>query len=54
MSEWTTPAPVRAMLEDLRPADAVALWNGIEAAEALEGGKLLPGLRLELAEIWEA
>ena len=26
----------------------------IEAAEALEGGELLPGLRLELAEIWEA
>jgi hypothetical protein len=25
----------------------------IEVAEALEGGELLPGLRLELAEIWE-
>ena len=25
----------------------------IEAAEVLEGGELLPGLRLELAEIWE-
>ena len=25
----------------------------IEAAEALEGGEWLPGLRLELAEIWE-
>lgn len=33
MNEWTTPAPVRAMLEDVRPADAVALWHGIEAAE---------------------
>jgi Uma2 family endonuclease len=26
----------------------------IEAAEVLEGGEVLPGLRLELAEIWEA
>jgi hypothetical protein len=26
----------------------------IEAAEVLEGGDWLPGLRLELAEIWEA
>jgi hypothetical protein len=25
----------------------------IEAAEGLEGGELLPNLRLELAEIWE-
>ena len=25
----------------------------IEGAEELEGGELLPGLRLELAEIWE-
>jgi hypothetical protein len=25
----------------------------IEAAEGLEGGELLQGLRLELAEIWE-
>jgi hypothetical protein len=25
----------------------------IEAAEALEEGEWLPGLRLELAEIWE-
>ena len=25
----------------------------IEAAEALDGGELLPGLRLELAESWE-
>jgi hypothetical protein len=25
----------------------------IEAAQALEGGEQLPGLRLELAEIWQ-
>jgi hypothetical protein len=25
----------------------------IEAAEVLEGGDLLPGLRLELAELWD-
>jgi Uma2 family endonuclease len=35
------------------PASPVAMER-IEAAEALEGGELLPGLRLELAEIWEA
>ena len=35
------------------PAAPVAMER-IEAAEALEGGELLPGLRLELAEIWEA
>jgi Uma2 family endonuclease len=34
------------------PAAPVAMER-IEAAEALEGGELLPGLRLELAEIWE-
>ena len=34
------------------PAAPVVMQR-IEAAEALEGGKLLPGLRLELAEIWE-
>ncbi len=34
------------------PAAPVAMER-IEAAEALEGGELLPGLRLELEEIWE-
>lgn len=34
MNEWITPPTVRAMLADLRPADAVALWAGIETAEA--------------------
>jgi Uma2 family endonuclease len=34
------------------PAAPVAMQR-IEAAEALEGGEQLPGLRLELAEIWE-
>jgi Uma2 family endonuclease len=34
------------------PAAPVVMQR-IEAAEALEGGELLPGLRLELAEIWE-
>jgi Uma2 family endonuclease len=34
------------------PAAPVAMER-IEAAEVLEGGELLPGLRLELAEIWE-
>ena len=34
------------------PAAPVAMQR-IEAAEGLEGGELLPGLRLELAEIWE-
>ena len=35
------------------PASPVAMER-MEAAEVLEGGELLPGLRLELAEIWEA
>ena len=34
------------------PAAPVVMQR-IEAAEVLEGGELLPGLRLELAEIWE-
>jgi Uma2 family endonuclease len=34
------------------PAAPVAMER-IEAAEALEGGEQLPGLRLELAEIWQ-
>jgi Uma2 family endonuclease len=34
------------------PAAPVVMQR-IEAAEALEGGELLPGLRLELVEIWE-
>ena len=34
------------------PAAPVVMQR-IEAAEALEGGEQLPGLRLELAEIWE-
>jgi Uma2 family endonuclease len=34
------------------PATPVVMHR-IEAAEVLEGGELLPGLRLELAEIWE-
>jgi len=34
------------------PAAPVVMQR-IEAAEALEGGEWLPGLRLELAEIWE-
>lgn len=34
------------------PATPVVMER-IEAAEVLEGGELLPGLRLELAEIWE-
>ena len=34
------------------PAAPVVMQR-IEAAEALEGGQWLPGLRLELAEIWE-
>ena len=29
------------------------LMERIEVAEALEGGEWLPGLRLDLAEIWE-
>jgi Uma2 family endonuclease len=33
---------------------APAVLQRIEAAEVLEGGEWLPGLRLELAEIWEA
>jgi Uma2 family endonuclease len=33
---------------------APAVMERIEAAEVLEGGDWLPGLRLELAEIWEA
>jgi Uma2 family endonuclease len=33
--------------------EAPVVMERIEAAEALEGGELLPGLRLELAEIWE-
>jgi Uma2 family endonuclease len=40
---------------------AVEVWRAeageaerIEAAEVLEGGEVLPGLRLELAEIWKA
>jgi Uma2 family endonuclease len=32
---------------------APVVMERIEAAEALEGGEWLPGLRLELAEIWE-
>lgn len=32
---------------------APMVMERIEAAEVLEGGELLPGLRLELAEIWE-
>jgi Uma2 family endonuclease len=32
---------------------APVVMERIEAAEVLEGGELLPGLRLELAEIWE-
>lgn len=32
---------------------APVLMERIEAAEALEGGEWLPGLRLELAEIWK-
>jgi len=35
------------------PAAPVVMQR-IEAAEVLEGGELLPGLRLVLAEIWEA
>jgi Uma2 family endonuclease len=37
---------------------AVEIWRAgaepqrLEGAEVLEGGELLPGLRLELAEIW--
>jgi hypothetical protein len=34
------------------PAAPVAMQR-IEAADGLEGGELLQGLRLELAEIWE-
>ena len=34
------------------PAAPVVMQR-IEAAEVVEGGELLPGLRLELAEIWE-
>jgi Uma2 family endonuclease len=34
------------------PAAPVAMQR-IEAADVLEGGELLPGLKLELAEIWE-
>jgi Uma2 family endonuclease len=34
------------------PAEPVVMHR-IEAAEVLEGGELLPGLRLELTEIWE-
>ena len=34
------------------PAAPVVMQR-IEAADGLEGGELLPGLRLELAEIWE-
>ena len=33
---------------------APVLMERIEAAEALEGSEWLPGLRLELAEIWES
>jgi Uma2 family endonuclease len=37
---------------------AVEIWQAeamqrIESAAVLEGGELLPGLRLELAELWE-
>lgn len=32
---------------------APVVMERIEAAEVLEGGEWLPGLRLELAEIWE-
>ena len=32
---------------------APVVMERIEAADGLEGGELLPGLRLELAEIWE-
>ena len=32
---------------------APVVMERIEAAEVLEGGELLPGLRLELAKIWE-
>ena len=34
-------------------ASALVAMQRIEPAEALEGGELLPGLRLELAELWE-
>jgi hypothetical protein len=33
LNEWTTPAPVRAMILRIRPADALVLWEGIETAE---------------------
>ena len=38
---------------------AVEIWSAcgeprrLEEAECLDGGEVLPGLRLELAEIWE-
>ena len=34
-------------------ASAAVAMQRIESAAVLEGGELLPGLRLELAELWE-
>jgi Uma2 family endonuclease len=52
--------PQQRAVEIWQPGDGPAapvVMERIEAAEALEGGELLPGLlpglRLELAEIWE-
>ena len=48
--------PQQRTVEIWQPGDGPAapvVMERIEAAEALEGGELLPGLRLELAEIWE-
>jgi Uma2 family endonuclease len=41
---WQAGADATAVVEPLR----------IEPALSLEGGELLPGLRLELAELWRA
>jgi Uma2 family endonuclease len=48
--------PEQQFMEIWQPgADPAApvVMERIEAADGLEGGELLPGLRLELAEIWE-
>jgi Uma2 family endonuclease len=48
--------PEQRSMEIWQPgADPAApvVMERIEAADGLEGGELLPGLRLELAEIWE-
>jgi len=48
--------PEQRAVEIWQPAAdpaAPVVMQRIEAAEVLEGGELLPGLRLELAEIWE-